>query len=190
MARTKINPEVDLVVAESTADGYVQTVTLADASGNAYGGTKAVYRPTITVATAAYVAGDGIGGIISLTNFVPVSGGKAEIDGITITELGGQTPALTITFFKATPTGGTYSDNDPLAVDATDVADETGSPVQFVAGDYRTINATGHKKASLTFPPITVECAATTLFMLIQADAAYDAVAGTDFVMRISYRKL
>lgn len=146
-------------------------------------------RPTVTVDTAAYVDLDCIGGIITLADFVAISGGAAEIHSIEITELGAQKPPCSISFYKETPAGGTYTDNAGLVLDATDVASRTGpGPIQIVAGDYKAHGT--HQVASLLFTPFAVECAVTSLFMLIQADGPYDAVAATDFKVRIGYKRI
>lgn len=177
----------DMLLMDVGENRFAQAVTFVDEDGNLLGA-AVVVRPTTVVDTAAYVDGDCVGGIISIANFFTSGGGKAEITGMEITELGGQKPPILFSFYRATPAGGTYTDNAALALDASDVADRTGTPIIVVAGDYSALG--GHQSAGLLFPPMTVEGNSSTLFMLMQAKGAYDAVAGSDLVIRINARRV
>lgn len=72
--------------------------------------------PTITItATPDYSAGDDVGGIISLLTVNSATGRPVLLRSVTLKDNGNQGPPLTLLFFKATPAGGTYTDNAAFA---------------------------------------------------------------------------
>lgn len=143
--------------------------------------------PSITVDTAAYIAADGVGGILTLANFVDYAGQAYIIDSISLTESGAQIPGLLLGFFRATPAGGTYADNSALAIDLTDLADLVGF-VEVLSASWKTFG--GKSVQMIGGIEMVGTCTATSCFMLIQTTTAYDAAAATDLGIKIGYRKL
>lgn len=146
-----------------------------------------IIRPTITVDTVAYVNGDDVGGIITLTGALAYNR-PTTLVSVTLAEDGGQSPALSLFFFRATPAGGTYTDNAAIAFAAADLANFL-TVVRVAAADWYVPSGSG--KAFVAKTNIQVACDGTTtsdnLFMLIVADGAYDAVAANDLTMAIGF---
>lgn len=151
--------------------------------------------PIFTVDTTAYAQYDVIGtlganvGGIRLANVTPESGGCAKLTHVHITENTGQTPALSLYFFTTKPAGGTYTDNSALVWGLDDYTRRTGT-VRIVAGDWHT-NPSSAPDASVDLSGIEQIMASADnsrdLWLLIVADAAYDAGAGADLFMKLKF---
>lgn len=140
-------------------------------------------RPTITIgASPDYAAGDVVGGIVELTGAVDVSGRPVELTSLAVKDAGGQAPALTFLFFRATPSGGTYTDNAALVWGSGDLANLVGA-VTVASADYSTLAS-----KSLTIKGDLghlLDCAATSLFLVIVADAVWNAAATSDLTVAV-----
>lgn len=140
-------------------------------------GTASVVIPTITVDTAAYAAGDTVGGKITLANAVRISGGSSLLYSIHIFDRSNQKPTGNILIFNANPTAATTTDNAAFVYSTDDFKQITRIPV--VAADYATVNS----KASAGLVNIGRMVKATTgtsLYAVFVTDGAPDFVAGTD----------
>ena len=70
-----------------------------------------ILRPTITLsASPDYSANDVVGGIITLTSVAARDADEVVLRSVVLKDAGGQAPALTLLFFRATPSGGTYTE--------------------------------------------------------------------------------
>lgn len=95
-----------------------------------------VVRTSNTITTTngtAYASGDNIGGIVTVTGALRISGGNGFISMIDIWDKQAQNAAITIDFWDASPSG-TYT-NDAAQVIVGDDGKHLGS-VSIAAGDY------------------------------------------------------
>lgn len=130
--------------AGTDADPHIPSVALAAPSSEAVigqiVGAGAVVIPTITVSTSpAYSAGDSIGGKITLTSAVRVSGGIALLQSIQILDRANQKPTGTILLFNADPSAATITDNAAFVFSTDDLKVDATIPV--ITSDYITINS-------------------------------------------------
>jgi hypothetical protein len=180
---------IDQVFKDVGSSQYAPGVVIVDTAGGAVdpSGFSVSVTPAIT-ASPDYTALDVAGGILTFANVATVSGRKALIDSITITDKAGQLPQVTLMLFKATPSGGTYTDNGALVLGSGDLANFVGH-IKVVTGDYYTPVA-GVAVATLSGLNLTVPVSATSLFGLLIVDAVWNAASTTDMILTINGRRL
>lgn len=141
--------------------GTVTTVTAVTAITNALpageghlgalGTSTGNFKNTIAVTAAgAYVAGDCLGTLGTLTNAVRVSGGSAILQSIHVKDLSNQSPVIIILFFDSDPSGDAgiaVTDAGAFAYGTGTYARQVGK-VNIAAADYDTINT--NASASVT----------------------------------------
>lgn len=142
---------------------------------------------SITLGVSAspdYAANDVIDGIKTLSD-VAVSGAGALLKSVTLKEPGGQTPAMTLLFFKATPAGGTYGDNGALVWGSGDLANLVGV-VRILTTDWVTIVA----KSFVSVGDINqlLKTAVDDLFLLVIADGTFNATA--DMTIELGFQEV
>lgn len=137
--------------------------------------------PTLTIsASPDYAADDVISGIVTFPTVNYASGKGVKLDKLVLCEDSGQAPALRIIFFKATPSGGTYTDNSALAWGAGDLANIVGA-VSIATGDWVVTSSKSEVTARDLNIPVAVS--ATSLFALVIAKGAYNAAATDDLLL-------
>lgn len=184
MAYQNIHLEGEKVRANINSDG---TYTLdVSVSANNTGNTVTI-TPTIS-ASPDYSVGDVIGGIqtIALANFA--SGLPTKLQSLAVIDKTGASPQFTVLLFKATPAGGTYTDNAALVIDASDLADFVGM-VKVVAADW-TIPVAGSGVAAIGGIGQILPVTATSLFALIIADATYNAASTSDLILTFGFERM
>lgn len=143
--------------------------------------------PSITIsATPDYAVGDVIGGIITLTSIPSASGGKAKLVSANVVDKAGQSPQFSMYFFKATPSGGTYTDNAAIVWGSGDGANAIGT-VSFVSADYNTVG--GISFSTMGEINQMHVATATSIFVLIIADATYNAASTSDLIVTFGYER-
>ena len=101
----------------------VSSITAGETHIGEVGGSTDQISPTVTVDTAAYSAGDVIGGKLTLTNAMRVSGGTGLLQSLLLIDASGtQKPALEILIFNSDPTASTLTDQATISVHADDVS--------------------------------------------------------------------
>lgn len=139
--------------------------------------TAASVTPSITVDTAVYAAGDTVGGIVTLTGAVRVSGGSSLLHSIHILDRSNQKPTGSILLFNANPAAATATDNNAFVYSTDDLKQVARIPV--ASGDYVSVNSKA--SAGLTNLGRMVKAASgTSLYAVFVTDGAPDFVAGTD----------
>ena len=133
--------------------------------------TESVISKTVTPTTsgANYASGDVVGGIQSITTVNYASGRRVALKSVQINDKNGNAIAMDIYFFKATPSGGTYTDNAALAWGTGDSANKVGQ-LAVAAADWLTDNS----QSSVNYSNMDMKLliSSTTLFMLIIPKAA------------------
>lgn len=149
-----------------------------------------VIRPTITIsATPDYSIGDVVGGIITLSGVMEASGRQAELQTVVLKENGGQSPALSLIFFRATPAAGTYTDNAQLIWGAGDAGNIVGV-VRVLVTDWLIPGASTNKAmVDLSRLGKLMGSATSDLYLLIIADSAYNAAATTDLTAEFAFER-
>jgi len=155
-----------------------------EAHVGAMGGNTKIVTPTITVDTAAYAAGDSIGGKITLTDAMRVSGGTGVLSGITLIDRANQKPALEIFLFESDPSAGTITDQSAFVFSTDDT--KVIAKVVVATTDWTTINS----KAVADLANLNRVVAASgskNLYAAIVATGTPDFVASTDFKARFKF---
>ena len=167
---------------QTDALGNLRVVGSAAVGGN-------VQRPTITVsATPDYAAGDVVGGIITLASVMAATGRQALLRSVALKDATGAGPALSLLFFRATPAGGTYTDNAAIVFGAAD-DDNLVGVVRVVAADWYTPSGGGKSFVSLGGIDVVMGSVTSDLYLLIVADGAYNAAATTDLTAEIGFEQ-
>lgn len=144
-----------------------------------------VVRPTITTsASPDYSANDVVGGIITLSSVMAAAGRSAILKSVTLKDASGQAPALTLLFFRATPAAGTYTDNGALAWGAGDLANLVGV-VKVLAADWYT--QASKSLLAIGGIDLLMGAAASDLFLLIVADATWNAASTSDLTAEFGF---
>lgn len=88
----------------------VSTLRPSENHIGAVGGNTVIITPTLAVTAAAYTAGYCVGGLMTLTSAMRISGGTGVLQSITLTDHAGQGAALQVFIFASSPTG-TFTDH-------------------------------------------------------------------------------
>lgn len=123
----------------------------------------------VTTSGASYASGDVVGGILELTNVAFDTGRPVTLRSLTLRDKNGNAVAMEIYFFKATPTGGTYTDNGALAWGTGDAANCVGC-IAIAAGDWLTANSQSF--VNISGLGMKMPVTGTSLFAIILAKAA------------------
>lgn len=157
---------------------------LLNGSGAKIGGNTKIVTPAITVDTAAYAAGDSIGGKITLTDAMRVSGGTGVLAGITLVDRANQKPALEIFLFESDPSAATITDQSAFVFSTDDT--KLVAKVIVTADDWTTIDS----KAVADLANLNRVVAASgskNLYAAIVATGTPDFAAATDLKARFKF---
>jgi hypothetical protein len=143
----------------------------------AIGGNTEKLAIAITTSSTAYSANDNIGGVITLSNFLRVSGGTGVLQGIQLWALANQKPNLYIDFWDASPGTGTYT-NDSAQVIAGDHAAHLGF-IEIAAADWKD-TGTISRTALTSIGMVLKGNASRNIYMTIQdkTGVTFGSVAG------------
>jgi hypothetical protein len=155
---------------------YAKLAGTLTVGGNVGGITK-VFHVHPTVNTAAYVAGNTVGAIQTLTGAVRVSGGTAILESIHIIDRANQKAAFDILIFESNPTAATTTDHAAFAWSTDDL--KLIGHVAVSASDYVTVasEAVAHE-TSLGIALQAVGSA--NLYVVAVTSGTPDYVAATD----------
>lgn len=195
--RAKVNPivgQAGVAAGAGAVSATVQRVTLASddplVANMGYKGGFSV-QLTPTVATATYIAGDVIGGILTFASVNGASGRPIKIQSIALVDKSQQSVPFTILFFKATPSGGTYTDGSPLVFGSGDYANFVGA-VRFFETEWVSYPATPTDDfANKNDLNMIVPISATSLFALIVSDDSTTiTLTNGDLIVTVSGEQL
>ncbi len=128
------------------------------------GTSRTILSPTVTVDAGAYQAGDVVGGKLTLTSAMRVSGGTGKFETLTVIEKGTQAAVLDVLIFDADPAAGTYTDAAALTVHDTD-AGKLIQRVHVAAADY--VSTGGYGVASIPLNLTLKASGSANLFAII-----------------------
>lgn len=103
------------------------------------GGNTFTLAVTQTTNASAYEAGDAVGGKVTITNAMRVSGGTGVLQSIQVIDKGNQKAALEILIFDSDPSAATITDDTAFAY-STDITKQIAR-VSIAASDYVTIDS-------------------------------------------------
>jgi len=152
--------------------------------GAKIGGNTVVITPTITVDTAAYAAGDSIGGKITLTDAMRVSGGTGVLSGITLIDRANQKPALEIFLFDSNPAAATITDQAAFVFSTDDL--KVIAKIVVAAADWTTINSKATAELA-NLNRVVKASGSANLYAAIVAGGAPDFVASTDLQLMFKF---
>lgn len=98
------------------------------------GGTTVKKTINVVTTAGAYAAGDNIGGKMTLSDALRISGGSGKILDLIVIDKDSQSAPLVLDLWDASPDAGTHTNNDP-DVPEGDEAKHLGS-IAVAAGDY------------------------------------------------------
>jgi hypothetical protein len=142
-----------------------------------------IVSPTITVATSVYEADDCVGGKLTLTDAVRVSGGSGVLQNITVLDASATKPAFEILIFNADPTAATLTDQAAIAL-STDVA-KVIHRIPVYTSDYTTV--AGVSIADVNVGKVVQAVGSDNLYACIAATAAHDFAATSDIKMHFGF---
>lgn len=139
-------------------------------------GNVAIVSPVVSL--TAYSANDALGGKLTITNAVRVSGGTGTLLSIGILDRANQKPAGTLIIFNADPTAATITDNLAFVFSTDDLKVIHEIPV--LASDYITINNKAFANLSNLGREVKANAATTSLFAAFVLSSTPTFVATTD----------
>ena len=147
------------------------------------GGSSKIVSPSITVDTDAYTPGDCVGGKITLTDAMRVSGGSGVLQSLTVIDVSNTKPYLEVLIFNADPAAATLTDQAAIAL-STDVS-KVIHRISIYTSDYTTV-------ANVAFADINVSkvveaVGSKNLYACIAATDAHDFTAATDLKMSFGF---
>lgn len=136
---------------------------------------------TITPALSAspdYASGDCIGVPINIGDFDAIEGRVVELMSVVVKDLAAQGPTFTMYFFNGQPSGGTYTDNAAVSMNAADFAKFVGSytvaSASYTTATYKFFSAPNIRQR------LNVDSA---LWVVIVAGGAYNAGTAADLTI-------
>lgn len=169
----------------NVGDVDVATIAAGETHVGKVGGETVEVAPTVTVsASPNYSSGDSIGGKITLTSAIRVSGGTAILQDIVITDKANQQPAGTILIFNADPSAATITDNSAFAF-STDIT-KLIATIPVVTADYTTIDSIA--TANLNNLGRVVKAASgTSLYAAFVTTTAANLASTSDIGLRFKF---
>jgi len=147
------------------------------------GGSSKIVSPSITVDTDAYTPGDCVGGKITLTDAMRVSGGSGVLQSLTVIDASNTKPYLEVLIFNDDPTAATLTDQAAIAL-STDVS-KVIHRIPIYTSDYTTV--AGVAMADINISKVVEAVGSKNLYLAIAATGAHDFVAATDLKMSFGF---
>lgn len=174
---------------QAAAAASLPVVLASDGATEAHlgevGGNTDSIAPTLAVDTAAYLANDVVGGKLTITNAMRISGGTGILTGVTLVDLANQKAAFDIFLFNADPSAGTYTDNGAISWNDTDLG-KCISRIEVLASDYKSVGSKA--VASLrNLGEVVKAVGSRHLYALMVTTSAPDYVATTDLIVRFKF---
>jgi len=142
------------------------------------GGNTAIIKPTVTISTSAYTAGDVLGGKITLTNAMRKINGSGVLQSITIFDTDNEKAAMDIILFSADLT--VPADNAAWAWTSADFGKVLGV-VSIASTDYKTIGSEAIATISGIGLPVVATGSVAHLYAVAVLSGSPTYGATTDF---------
>lgn len=138
---------------------------------------------TPTIQASAYSAGNSLGGLITIDLGMGQSAAPM-LKSIQVNDKGGHTPAITLYFFSAAPTG-TVTDKTAIALNAADIPN-TVAVVSFLTTDYKAPTA-GFSVANRSAIDEVIGTSGTNLYVVISVDSGFTPSTTTDINIKLGF---
>jgi hypothetical protein len=179
----------DMITATNVGTKRALDICVVDESGNIIGGygKGKIVTPTITVSTDAYEAGDCVGGKITLTDAMRVSGGTGFLQYLHIIDSSNIKPAFDILIFNSNPTAATLTDQSAMAL-STDIS-KVIHHIPVYTSDYTSVKVDGayEAMANININKVVEAVGSANLYAALNAVAAHDFVVATDLKMSFGF---
>ena len=143
-----------------------------------YGATPYSWNSTLTTNASAYASGNVVQGIISIPTVNFASGRRVTLRSVQLNTQLATSVAFNLYFFKATPSGGTYTDKTALTWGSGDSLNKVGQvniPTTAFLGDGSTVQQSANiQNLNMKMPVV-----ATTLFALLIIEGAATFATGS-----------
>lgn len=163
---------------------WAKLLAMFTGGGAKIGGNTVVVTPTITVDTNAYAAGDCIGGKLTLTNAMRVSGGTGVLSGLVLLDRANQKPALEIFIFEADPSAATATNNAAFVFSTDDL--KVIAKVVVAAADWTTINSKATAELA-NLNRFVAAAGSANLYAVIVATGTPTFAASTNLQVRFKF---
>ena len=130
-----------------------------------------------------YADGDLMGAVVVLTDFFAGSKLQTLVSGH-VRDLANVGPSFKLMFFKAVPSGGTYTDNSAVVLSAADWTNHIGT-LSIASGSFGTVSST--KVQSLLNQQYKLGAGIDSLWVLCVAGGAYNVVGASDLVIDLAF---
>lgn len=142
--------------------------------------------PTLAVTAALYAAGNNVGGLLTLTNAMRVSGGSGLLQSLVIADHANQKAPLDVLLFSAPP-AATFADK--AAFPTLSVADDALvlTRISLLATDYATIGGSAFVSLRGLGIVVAAAAAAQTLYAAINTSGTPTYAATTDLVAQFGF---
>jgi hypothetical protein len=175
----RISTQLGAALGQTTSAASMPVVIASDQSLIPVGGSTAVVAVNPTVDTAIYAALDIIGGELTITGAMRISGGTGILQAITIIDDDNEKAAFDILLYNAA-LSGTKTDNGALGYNSADAAKFLGR-VQVLSSDYLTYISGSQAIASIRGIGLPVASSGSAnLFAIILATGTPTYTAATD----------
>lgn len=159
-----------------------------EAHAGEFGRNAVIITPTLVVDTAIYAALDIIGGELTLTNAMRVSGGSGILQAVTVIDDDNEKAAIDILLFNS-PLTGTKADQGALSYSAADPAKILGR-ISVLNADYLTYVAASLAVAQIRGINLPVAASGSAnLYAIILAVATPTYTATTDLMVKFHFER-
>jgi hypothetical protein len=149
----------------------------------AVGGHTVQIDTGIVVDTAVYASGDVMGGKLTLTNAMRVSGGSGILQSVFVQDAANQKPAFELLIFNSDPSAGTYADNAAFTYHVNDRV-KCIRRISIMAADYVTLGGVAIADLSPGGRAL-VASGSRHLYAICVLTSAPDFAATSDLVIRL-----
>lgn len=149
------------------------------------GGTTISVQPTVTVTAGAYSAGNCVGGLLTLTSAMRISGGSGAWAKLTMTDHANQKAPLDILLFKSSP-AGTFTDHSAFPTMSTADNALVSCRISVAASDWVTIGGSAYL-TKLVGPLPCVASGSANLYAAINTSGTPTYAATTDLTATFSF---
>ncbi len=137
-------------------------------------------QSTPTVTNGAYVTGNVVGGLLTLTSVVAAAGGQAIVQSVTAAFKSGVVPALDVFLFNDNPNNSTFTDNAAVATNVLDLGKVRGT---IHVSDFSLAAAATNSVGQAQQQGIPVVLVGTSLYAVVVARSGFTATSTSDLII-------
>ncbi len=135
---------------------------------------------TPTVTNGAYVTGNVVGGLLTLTSVVASAGGQAVVQSVTAAFKSGVVPALDVFLFNDNPNNSTFTDNAAIATDVLDLGKARGA---IHVSDFSLAAAATNSVGQAQQQGVPIVLVGTSLYAVVVSRSSFTATSTSDLII-------